>query len=281
LTGIEEPLSSPAWMTFLLNLWRALTMFFWNNGMIWAHSVMNRPALDLVSAALLLPGVTLVLARYGRQRDWRDLFLILSIPLLMMPSILSIAFPQENPSLNRAGAALIPVVLIISLCLDGILSSLERAWTGAKGTAIAWGLAIALLAFSCWQNADLVFRQYDEQYRFFSLNSSEAGKVVRDFLDSGNTMEQVFVLEYPHWVDSRLVAIAAGHPEIDPFIKREYLIDTLGTQPPLLFLFNREDTASLEILTLLYPQGILNRYTSDTPRRDFWIYSVAAGSRDP
>jgi 4-amino-4-deoxy-L-arabinose transferase-like glycosyltransferase len=281
LTGIEEPLSSPAWMTFLLNLWHALTMFFWNNGKIWAHSVMNRPALDLVSAALLLPGVTLVLARYGRERDWRDLFLILSVPLLMMPSILSIAFPQENPSFNRAGAALIPVVLIISLCLDGIMSSLERAWAGGKGTGIAWGLAITLLSFSCWQNYDLVFRQYDEQYRFFSLNPSELGEVVRDFLDSGNTMEQVFVLEYPHWVDSRLVAIAAGHPEMDPVIKREHLFDTLGTDPPLLFLFNQEDTASLEILTLLYPQGILNRYTSDTPRRNFWIYSVAAGSRDP
>jgi hypothetical protein len=75
-------------------------MFFWDNGKIWAHSVMNRPALDLVSAALFLPGVTLMLARYGRQRDWRDIFLILSIPLLMMPSILSLAFPQENPSLT-------------------------------------------------------------------------------------------------------------------------------------------------------------------------------------
>jgi hypothetical protein len=281
LTGIEKPLADPSWRVFLVNFWRALTMFFWDNGKVWAHSVMNRPALDLVSAALLLPGVTLVLARYGRARDWRDLFLILSIPLLLMPSILSLAFPQENPSLNRTSAALIPAALIISLCLDGIMSALERAWEGTKGTAVAWGLGIALLAFSCWQNFDLVFRQYDEQYRFFSLNSGEAGQVVRGFLDSGNTMEQVFVLEYPHWVDSRLVAIAAGHPETDPFFQREYLFDTLDIRPPLLFLFNKDDRASLEILTLLYPQGILNRYTSETARGDFWIYHVAADSRNP
>lgn len=281
LTSIEESLTDPAWRLFIRNLWRALTMFFWDNGKIWAHSVMNRPALDLVSAALFLPGVTLMLARYGRQRDWRDIFLILSIPLLMMPSILSIAFPLENPSLNRTSAALIPVVIIISLCLDGIMSSLERAWKGMKGTAIAWGLVIALVAFSGWQNFDLVFRQYDEQYRFFSLNSSEAGETVRDFLDAGNTMEQVFVLEFPYWIDSRLVAIAAGHPEIDPLIQREHLFDTLRMHPPLLFLLNQEDRASLEILTLLYPQGILNRYTSETPRGDFWIYQVMAGSRNP
>jgi 4-amino-4-deoxy-L-arabinose transferase-like glycosyltransferase len=281
LTSIEESLTDPAWRLFIRNLWRALTMFFWDNGKIWAHSVMNRPALDLVSAAVFLPGVTLMLARYGRQRDWRDLFLVLSIPLLMMPSILSLAFPQENPSLNRTSAALIPVITIISLCLDGIMSSLERAWKGTKGTAIAWGVGVALFAFSCWQNFDLVFRLYDEQYRFFSLNSSEMGEIVHDFLDAGNTMEQVFVLEYPHWVDSRLVAIAVGQLEADPFIQRENLLDTLGTRLPLLFLFHQEDRASLEILTLLYPQGILNRYTSEAPRGDFWIYHVAAGSTDP
>jgi len=39
----------------------------------------------------------LVIVRYIRKRDWVDLFLLVSIPLLMMPSILSLAFPEENP----------------------------------------------------------------------------------------------------------------------------------------------------------------------------------------
>ena len=281
LSSVEEAITDPVWKILLQNLVRSFAMPFWENGKIWAHSVMNRPALDLVSAALLLPGVTLILARYGRQRDWRDLFLVVSIPLLMLPSILSIAFPGENPSLNRSSAALIPIVLVISLCLDGIMSSLERAWQRNKGKAATWSLAIILLSFSCWQNYDLVFRQYDEQYRFFSLNATEVGKVARDFLDSGNTMDQVFVLAYPYWVDSRLVAITAGHPEIDPIIHQDKLFNTLNIRPPLLFLFHREDFTTLENLTLLYPQGILNRYTSEKPSLDFWIYRVAAGTNTP
>jgi hypothetical protein len=256
-------------------------MPFWSNGGVWAHSVMDRPALDLISAALLLPGVTLVLARYLRQRDWRDIFLVVAIPLLMLPSILSIAFPAENPSLNRTSAAIVPIFIVIALFLDGVVASIERAWQSAKGLVAAWGLAVLLIAFSCWQNYDLVFRQYDQQYRAFDWNSTEMGGLVREFLDSGNTIQQVFVLEYPYWVDSRLIAIAAGHPETDPIIKREQLFYTVKTHHPLMFLVHQDDLASLEILTLLYPQGILNRYTSDMPRHDFLVYVVPAASNNP
>ena len=281
LTNAEAPIIDPIWRILLINLFEAIIMPVWNNGAIWAHSVMGRPALDLISAALFLPGVILVLARYGRNRDWRDLFIILSIPILMLPSVLSIAFPNENPSLNRTGAALIPIVLVIALSLDGIMTSLENARQGIRGKVAAWSLAAAMLVFSCWQNFDLVFRQYDEQYRYFSLNATEVGKVVKDFLDGGNTMEQVFVLQYPYWVDSRLVAITAGHPEVNPIIQTDSLFSTLKEKPPLLFLVNQDDQTTLEILTLLYPQGILNRYTSERPDLDFWIYRVESTSRQP
>ena len=81
-------------------------MFNIDDGEIWVHSVPHRPALDTVSAALFLLGVVLILIRYIRNRHWLDLFLLISIPLLLMPSILSLAFPGENPALNRAGGRL-------------------------------------------------------------------------------------------------------------------------------------------------------------------------------
>ena len=282
LTGTEQAITDPVWKILLVNTGRALAMPFWNNGNVWAHSIMYRPALDMVSAALLLPGMTLVLARYFRQRDWRDIFLILAIPLLMLPSILSIAFPDENPALNRTSAALIPIIIVIALCLDGIMSSFERAWLDHKGAVAAWGLAALLIAFSSWQNFDLVFRQYDQQYRANEWNSTEVGNLVRKFLDNGNEIEQVFVLAFPDWVDSRIVAITAGHPEVNPYLASENLKDTVNFTQPLMFLMHQDDTIDLEILQSLYPQGILNRYTSDTTRRkDFWAYFVPASSSIP
>ena len=61
-------------------------MFNFDDGEIWVHSVTHRPALDIISAALFVIGVVLVLVRYIRNRHWLDLFLLVSIPLLLMPS---------------------------------------------------------------------------------------------------------------------------------------------------------------------------------------------------
>ncbi|MFL7871047.1 MAG: glycosyltransferase family 39 protein, partial [Anaerolineales bacterium] len=123
LGSAEQPLPAPALQIFFSNLWRGLGMFNWDDGEIWVHSVTHRPALGVVSGALFLIGVTLLLIRYLRRRHWLDLFLLLSIPLLAMPSILSLAFPAENPALNRAGGAYVPVFVIVALALDGLVSA--------------------------------------------------------------------------------------------------------------------------------------------------------------
>jgi hypothetical protein len=85
LGSIESPLPGPGWQIFINNLWNAITMFAWSNGEIWPVSVPYRPALGVVSAALFYLGIVLILVRYIRRRNWLDLFLILSIPLLMLP----------------------------------------------------------------------------------------------------------------------------------------------------------------------------------------------------
>ncbi len=95
-------------------------MPFWDNGGIWVHSIPTRPALGVVSAASYFIGLVMLLVRYIRKRNWLDLTLIISVPLLMLPSILSLAFPEENPSLNRTGGAYIVIFLIAGLGLESI-----------------------------------------------------------------------------------------------------------------------------------------------------------------
>ncbi len=124
LGSVEQPLPAPALEIFFSNLWDGLLMFNWDNGEIWVHSVTHRPALGVVSGALFLIGVILLLVRYLRKRHWLDLFLLLSIPLLAMPSILSLAYPGENPALNRAGGAYVTAFVIAALALDAIVSAL-------------------------------------------------------------------------------------------------------------------------------------------------------------
>jgi hypothetical protein len=278
LGGIEQPLPGPAYQIFFSNLWNALRMFNYDDGEIWVHSVPGRPALDIVSAALFLIGVVLVLVRYIRNRHWLDLFLLVSIPLLLMPSILSLAFPGENPALNRAGAAYIPAFLIAALALDGLLISFGR---GGMRNVMIWGLAGILFLFSAAQNYDLVFNQYSTSFRGGSWNSSDMGKVIKEFEQVYGTTETVWIVPFEHWVDTRLPAVWAGIPNRDMAMWRDDLPDTVEFEGPKLFIVKADverpegnDQETLDVLESLYPNGQLRMFDSDVPGHDFWMYSV-------
>jgi hypothetical protein len=278
LGGVEQPLPGPAHEIFVSNVWNALKMFNYDDGEIWVHSIPHRPALDTISATLFLIGMGLVLVRYIRTRHWLDLFLLVSIPLLLMPSILSLAFPGENPALNRAGGAYIPAFLIAALALDGLLISLGR---GGIRTILAWGLAGILFFFSASQNYDLVFNQFYTSFRQGAWNTSDMGKVIKQFEQTYGTTETIWIVPFPHWVDTRLPAVWAGIPNRDMAMWRENLPSTVEFTGPKLFMVKAElehpegnDQESLNVLEELYPNGQLRMFDSDVPGHDFWIFTV-------
>lgn len=274
LGTLERPLPAPAWEVFAGNFWNAITMYAWDDGSIWPVSVTHRPALDVVSGALFHVGAALLFVRYLRRRHWLDLFLLLSIPLLMMPSILSLAYPDENPALNRASGALAPVFLIVAIALEGLLVGVKTHLGRPHGARIAWGLAIFLIAWSAAHNYDLVFRQYRQSYELSAGNTDEMGRVIRSFAEAGGSLDGAWVVAIPHWVDTRLVGMHAGNPTRDYAVFPERLEDTRAYPDAKLFLINREDVASIETLRRLYPEGWLRPYISQYENKDFWIYTT-------
>lgn len=278
LSGTEQPLPGPAYEIFFTNLWNALKMFNLDDGEIWVHSVTHRPALDVVSAALFALGVMLVLVRYLRRRHWLDLFLLLSIPLLQLPSSLSLAFPAENPALNRAGAAYIPVFVIGALALDGLVTGFG---VEKKRRVFAGVMAGILLAVSAYQNYDLVFNQYYNAFRQGSWNTSDMGQVIKEFERNYGRTDTVWIVPYPHWVDTRLPAVWAGIPNRDMAMWRDNLPSTLEVTGPKLFMVRANveapefnDSETLNVLKTLYPSGQLRLFDSDVPGHDFWMYFV-------
>ena len=278
MSSMERPLDDPALSIFFSNLWNALKMFNIDDGEIWVHSVPHRPALDVVSAALFAIGVILVLVRYARERHWLDLFLLVSIPLLQMPSILSLAYPGENPALNRAGGAYIPAFVIGAMALDGLISGLRSSKTRI---VIAWIVTAILLQSSASQNYDLVFRQYANSFKQGSWNSSDMGQVIKEFEQAYGRTDTVWIVPFSHWVDTRLPAVWAGIPNRDMAMWRDDLPTTVEFAGPKLFLvkanledpqFNDEET--LAVLRALYPNGQQRLFDSDVPGHDFWIYFV-------
>ncbi|HPP61612.1 MAG TPA: glycosyltransferase family 39 protein [Anaerolineales bacterium] len=258
---------------FVSNLWNALLMFNVNDGNIFVNSIVHRPALDVVTGALFLLGLTLLLAR----RRFLDLWLVAAILTLILPSAFSLAFPVENPALTRAGGALAPVFVLVGMTLDGLLSAFSVGLKRSGEALLVAGVVGILFAASAVQNYDLVFRQFAAQYDRVVWRTSEMGEVVRAF---GNP-DRVWIVPYEQWVDTRLPALWAGIPNRDLGLPRGKLADTLQLPAPKLFIFkasplaaNFNDTATLEELRRLYPQGELTLHESEPWWQSFWVYFV-------
>jgi hypothetical protein len=274
----DNPLPGPAWQVFLSNSWNALRMFNWNDGETWVSSVVFRPALDIVSGALFMLGVALVLIRYIRSRHWLDLFLLLSLPLLELPSILSLAYPIENPVLSRAGAAYIPAFLIVAMALDGLLSGIKSKMNRRLGPAMTGVVILFLAGFSIFQNYDLVFNQYASQYTSSQWNASEMGTVIKQFGQVYGTTDSAWIVAYPYWVDTRLPGDTIGIPNRDFAIWPKDFGTTLEVKAPKLFLIKADDTKDAQALEQLYPQNALSTFHSATNIKgmDFMIMFVPA-----
>lgn len=270
VTATEHPILGSPLFILLDNYVRALKMFSRDAGEIWPISIPHYPALGVAAGGLFMVGLAAAVTRYFRSRRWPDLFLPLSIPLLLLPSTLALAFPSENPNLYRAGGAAIPVFVLAAAGLDGLM----RAFTAAGRPRLAPAAAALLLCLAAIQDYTWVFDEYQQQYRMASWNSSEIGSVARDAAERNGGPDTVFVIGYPHWVDTRLVAINAGYPDRDFEIFTEQLETTLGDPRPRLFILNKDDTAAVEALRRLHPQGVLSFYQSKVPTKEFQLYFV-------
>ena len=270
----EVPLPGPPLEIFLDNLGDALVMTNWDDGEVWVISIAGRPALDVVSAIFYVFGVTLLVYQYIRKRHWMYLFLLVSIPLLMLPSIMSLAFPAENPHAARAGGAAVVIFIIVALAVEGLLSGIATKVGGSTGKVMAVATGAFLILASASQNYDLVFREYDELYRRSAWNTSEMGAVIADFAGSIGSVDTAYIVGYAHWADSRLVMLNAGYPYVDTAIFPENFEATKETPDPKLFILNPNHTEALEALEDIYPEGWLESYDAAEETKDFLIYFV-------
>jgi len=274
MADLEQPLPGPAWQIFLSNTWKALVMFFWEDGAVWVHSIPYRPALDVISAGIFFIGLVVVVLRYIHRRNWVDLFLLVSIPLLLLPSILSLAFPNENPNLNRTAGAYVPVFIILAVGLEWALSAVKRSLPPRAGTVLAGCLGLLLATASASNNYNLLFVQFDDQFRANAWNTSQMGQVVGDFSRSLGEVDHAWVVAYPYWVDTRLVGINAGYPTRDTAIAPEKLDTTLDLPQAKLFLLHIQDETSLARLQELYPEGRYWIQPSPVPTKEFIVFLV-------
>jgi len=274
--------------TLVNNTLRALGMFNVVGDTVWANTLPNKPTLDEVGGAFLLLGVTAAFYRLinckpaRKLRDWPLLAAIGAGVVLLLPSILSLAFPQENPSVVRAAGA-IPVVAV--LVGWGLYVVARAVWEllGRWGKLAAALLLAILLTATAVINYRRYFVDYFRSYQLSSRNSSEMAEVMRGFIATGGDLKHIVIRAWPHWVDTRALALLLGDvswQDTNVVIERVTDLTRLRDDPaPQMYLVHLEDQLALNILQTTFPAGYLVRHVSPIPGHDFLVFIVPARSR--
>ena len=257
---------------FIGNFIKALGIVNWSNQGSWVDSIANRGAVDGVTAVFFLAGIITLTKQYQLSKDWKLLALLWLYPVLLLPSVLALAFPTENPSMTRAVGAAIPVLLLAAYGMVEVMKVAIPALR-QKSLAAAVIAGVLILGPIVVSNNNLVFQQYAYQYKQSAWNVSEIAEVVNRFYSSGR-QGLSYLISYPYWVDSRAVAISMGRAEQNLSLPGTEIANTLTTSIPKLFILNPMDKNSIAELQAAYPEGIISTYQSTNPDKNFILFIV-------
>lgn len=261
---------------FWENLKHGMLLFNWDDGGGWFNCVPLRPALDIVTGALFALGFFLLLAHFFRRRAWESLFLIIAIPLLILPSVLALAEPINNPSLARANAVIPIAFLLPAIGLAGILDYLKARISGWTGSLAGGIVAVVILIPVIAQNFNLTQVQYPQVYRSSAQNESEIGVLIKDFALSIGRYDDAHFVPYPYWVGDRLVNLYAGLPinHTGLVVWKEEIAAFPFSGRPTLFLLMAQDEESLQALQMKFPDGTWKYFASSFPGKDYIAFLV-------
>lgn len=273
------------WPTLGYNTLRALGMFNVVGDSVWANTVPNKPTLDQVGGAFFLLGVLAALYRVlgpkaaGERRDWPLLMAICSGVVLLFPSILSLAFPNENPSVVRAAGA-IPIVAVLAALGIYVTMRAVRELGGTRWEWLAAPLLALALAATTHLNYERYFVSYLESYQLSSQNSSEMAQAMRGFIATGGDLKHIVIRAWPYWVDTRALALIMNDvswQNTNVVIDRINDLTRLRDDPlPQMYILHVDDQEGLALLLKIFPSGYAVRHRSPIPGHDFILFLVPA-----
>ncbi|HTR02167.1 MAG TPA: glycosyltransferase family 39 protein [Thermoanaerobaculia bacterium] len=271
-TGVERPIEGNPLGIFVRNLGNMAAAFHWQGSSTWTLLLRYDPLLDVVSGALLLAGIVLAF-RLALSGAWRWTLLLLLLVVLTLPSTLVLAYPEENPSVNRASAAIPAVFLLVGLAAAYLGAGFRREGPGLRAAGFAALLAGALV--SARENAEAYFRRLGTSYDALIEHAVEIAAVLSRYRDEGIPLSQQYLLSTRFWVDARNVAFQLGDPgwweahNVPPHETPEGL-----TARPLAFVYRSNDVERQEALRRLYPEGVARIFPQSNADRSFVVYLV-------
>ena len=261
MTGIEAPLPHDLVRTFADNLWRAAGMFNLQGDSVFYVNVPFQRELGIISGVLFVFGLAYLL---GRWRHGQNAMILVFLAGMILPTALSLAFPQEVPSASRVSGILTPVYLLVALPLSLVGRRLAGLWRGGIGrrwpgllVPTGW-LALAILVGVEFRET---WRTYFQDYvaHLPQHNYAITLELART-LDDYGTQGQSFIKYVPYWYDGNALR---AQLHVLPQTWNGELTEMDPTKPPLstvrgpvMFILHPDDRPALELLRSIYPCGI-------------------------
>jgi hypothetical protein len=277
VSGTESQLPPNPLGVLLSNVSNALLMFNWRGDVVWVNTIPYDPVLDYVSGGLFLLGIGWCIFSLTKQREPVAAYLLAALFALLLPSILSLSFPGENPSVVRTGGATPIVALLVAAPVYLSWKRMRELWPGRLGRTATALLLVAVLALAARVNFDRYFTDYPAQYNQSSVNSTEMAAVIEGFSRSIGSHQNVYIKSWPYWVDTRNVAFCMRDPSWNNVLMTTE--DVLRHQPPQgnrLYIINPADKDAVATFQQRFPEGQLRTEKSATPGKDFIVFFVPA-----
>lgn len=288
-TSEVQVFENPPLLQFFINLKNALLMVNLTSDSAWFQSPPSRPALETVGGALFVLGLAVALHKVLR-RDWRVGTLVLIIPVMLLSTIMALAFPLENPSLSRASAALPMVVVVAALPLPVLGARWRQAW-GKTGAGAYAALLALLLAWMAAGTSQRYFNEYRAGYDGSTHPTFEVAEVVRGFLRHGGDLGHAYYIGWPNGWDYRAIGLALGEPNWSELLQgtkddwsdaAEGARGHRGDPARKLYLVGGPFAQqNLALLRELYPEGIVTRHPGHFEGKEFWSVFVPGTTSEP
>jgi hypothetical protein len=196
-----------------------------------------------------------------------------ALVVLTLTSTLVLAFPDENPSLNRSDAAIPVVFLVVGLAFSYLWRGFlrERIALGAAGLAAL----VAAAGASAQANARSYFTALAVSYDAVTEHAIEIAAVIRRHAAEGVPIRQQYLLAVDYWVDARNIALELDDPAWTNTnnLAAPRVPEGL-TARPLVFVYKSTDADRLAALERLYPGGSRHLVPQSYPDRNFSVYLV-------
>ncbi len=266
------------------NMARALGMFNYRGDVAWLHNAPNYPTFDPAMGAFLIVGAVGWAIWAVQKREHAAFFMLAALVLMLIPSVVALANPDENPSNTRASGAMPVAYLFAAFGAVGVVTAINavipKRASSAVAVMIVGGTAIISLG---WTNT-VVFGPYDDFYQNSWSPQREAGEFMRGVAQSDGAWGNVFILAAAHFFDYRGVALEAGvtpgkfpNGDIQPHQLPERMLNGLLTHGQfrldpdryIVIIYHVDDTGTAATLQGWFPEG--RDMIMDTRRDQPWL----------